>query len=58
MTKEKREPTERELEERVYRAIRGTYAAIEALELFRTRKIECSKLEPEQAIPEQGAARS
>ncbi len=56
--REKREPTERELEERVSRAIRGAHAAIEALDSFRARKRECSKLEAEQAIPEQGAARS
>ena len=55
--REKRTPTERELEERVARAIRGAHAAIEALDSFRARK-ECSKLETEQAIPEPGAASS
>ncbi len=54
----KKEPTERELEERVSRAIRGAHAAIEALDSFRARQKDCSKLEAEQAIPEPGAASS
>ncbi len=54
----KKEPTERELEERVSRAIRGAHAAIEALDSFRARKAQCSKIETEPATPTPGIADS